>query len=656
VILERLELHNFGVYAGKQCLDLAPKPNRPIILVGALNGSGKTTLLEAVQLALYGRRAKFLEYQKIGYHKYLEQSITRAKGIDSASVRVVFSVDGTKDHYSVTRTWALRDQQTNESLQVSLGQNFNQELSDRWAEFVDQFLPNAISDLFFFDGEKVEALAEPKRCSEIIETGLNALLGLNLVANLRKSIGILRKRQYQDRLTGDSLKAFEALNLELKNKDVAIETLIEYLQNLQDELIRNKENLSNTRDEYRRQGGELFDIREQLRTKREKISAELLVVNQELMRLAESELPLAQMLSHLDDLKMRQLLSVSQNEYQAINSGVTRFSQILNEEVQKKQIVQYSLIKEFQQICISIQDDYIKSLKVSPFPSRPDEISSLSEKVRGLKSQANLALARNELKKGELDEADRLIAAVPSEEKLSELQAQLAKLESSQVELAKLANDQTEKLSSLRRAREQIERKIDEVEQLAKEEIAGAKMIEKIDSIVASGGVSLEKFSEAVRTRQVKNLEDLVLDGFRRLLRKHRFIEKVEIDEKTFSVTIFTEKSVAIPAQKLSAGERQLLAVAVLWALARLSGRELPTVIDTPLGRLDSIHRSRFVEQYFPYAARQVVLLSTDEEIVGEHYDALKPFIAHEYTLDFDEDLRSTTINTGYFANLKEAA
>jgi DNA sulfur modification protein DndD len=374
------------------------------------------------------------------------------------------------------------------------------------------------------------------------------------------------------------------------------------------------------------------------------------------MRLAESELPLAQMLSHLDDLKMRQLLSVSQNEYQAINSGVTRFSQILNEEVQKKQIVQYSLIKEFQQICISIQDDYIKSLKVSPFPSRPDEISSLSEKVRGLKSQANLALARYELKKGELDEADRLIAAVPSEEKLSELQAQLAKLESSQVELAKLANDQTEKLSSLRRAREQIERKIDEVEQIAMYDMADAKLIQKIDSIVASGGVSLEKFSEAVRTRQVKNLEDLVLDGFRRLLRKHRFIEKVEIDEKTFKVTIFTEKSVAIPAQKLSAGERQLLAVAVLWALARLSGRELPTVIDTPLGRLDSIHRSRFVEQYFPYAARQVVLLSTDEEIVGEHYDALKPFIAHEYTLDFDEDLRSTTINTGYFANLKEAA
>ena len=656
MILERLELHNFGVYAGKQCLNLAPKPNRPLILIGALNGSGKTTLLEAVQLALYGRRAKFIEYQRISYHKYLEQSITRAKGIDSASVTVVFSVDGSKNNYSVTRTWSLRDQQTSESLQVSIGQHFNQELSDRWAELVDQFLPNALSDLFFFDGEKVEALAEPKRCSEIIEAGLDGLLGLNLVANLRKSLGILRKRQYHERLTGDSLKAFETLSLELKNKDVEIEALIQNLQNLQDGLMLIKDKLTNIRDEYRRQGGELFDIRENLQIKREKIKAELLVVNQELMRLAESELPLAQLLSHLDHLKVHQLLSIGETEFQAINNAVRHFTQILNEEVQKKQIVHYSLIREFQKICVSVQEHYINSLNVSPFPSRTDEIASLSEKLRGLKAQANLVLARYELKKGELDEADRLLAAVPSEDKLSELQTHLVRLESSQIELEKLACDQTEKLSILRRGREQIERRIDEVEQLAKEEIAEAKMIEKIDSIVTSGGISLERFSDAVRTSQVKNLEDLVLDGFRRLLRKHRFIERVDIDEKTFQVTIYTEKSVAMPAQKLSAGERQLLAVAVLWALARLSGRELPTVIDTPLGRLDSIHRSRFVEQYFPYAARQVVLLSTDEEIVGEHYEALKPFISHEYTLEFNEELRSTTINAGYFSNIKAAA
>jgi len=44
---------------------------------------------------------------------------------------------------------------------------------------------------------------------------------------------------------------------------------------------------------------------------------------------------------------------------------------------------------------------------------------------------------------------------------------------------------------------------------------------------------------------------------------------------------------------------KQLLAIAFLWGLARVSGRKLPVAIDTPLGRLDSSHRTNLVERYF---------------------------------------------------------
>jgi DNA sulfur modification protein DndD len=100
---------------------------------------------------------------------------------------------------------------------------------------------------------------------------------------------------------------------------------------------------------------------------------------------------------------------------------------------------------------------------------------------------------------------------------------------------------------------------------------------------------------------------------------------------------------------QLSAGERQLLAVAILWGLGRAAGRPLPAVIDTPLGRLDSEHRTKLIEGYFPFASHQVILLSTDEEIAGAYYEKLRPWIAHEYRLQYCEERDVTTIEIGYF-------
>ena len=134
------------------------------------------------------------------------------------------------------------------------------------------------------------------------------------------------------------------------------------------------------------------------------------------------------------------------------------------------------------------------------------------------------------------------------------------------------------------------------------------------------------------------------------------FINSISICPETFALTINIVGEGFVPASKLSAGERQLLAVAVLWALAQASGRKLPTVIDTPLGRLDSSHRKSFVQNYFPNAGEQVILLSTDEEIVGPYHQSLKKHLSHQYLIQYDEEDQSSSISSGYFQTAKEAA
>jgi DNA sulfur modification protein DndD len=98
------------------------------------------------------------------------------------------------------------------------------------------------------------------------------------------------------------------------------------------------------------------------------------------------------------------------------------------------------------------------------------------------------------------------------------------------------------------------------------------------------------------------------------------------------------------------------LATSILWGLAKASGRPLPTIIDTPLGRLDSSHRRHLLERYFPVASHQVILLSTDKEIDETSLKHLQPFVGREYQLMFNESSRSTEIIKGYFWNHETAA
>jgi DNA sulfur modification protein DndD len=171
--------------------------------------------------------------------------------------------------------------------------------------------------------------------------------------------------------------------------------------------------------------------------------------------------------------------------------------------------------------------------------------------------------------------------------------------------------------------------------------------------ITASAKVqeTLKLFRERLTLRKLNKLEVEVTECFRYLLHKSDLVHRVAIDTHTFSLSLYDLQGKPVPKHRLSAGEKQLLAIAFLWGLARVSGRRLPVAIDTPLGRLDSSHRSNLVERYFPSASHQVILLSTDTEIGQKEVQALREneAIAREYLLKYDSSTRQTTVQPGYF-------
>ena len=159
----------------------------------------------------------------------------------------------------------------------------------------------------------------------------------------------------------------------------------------------------------------------------------------------------------------------------------------------------------------------------------------------------------------------------------------------------------------------------------------------------------LQGFAEQLISENIERLQTLVKQKFDALGRKEQLISALHISPVNFEITLFDIDNQPLESNKLSAGERQLLAIAILWGLAEASGKELPTVIDTPLGRLDGKHRTNLVNNYFPKASQQVILLSTDEEIVGEYYQQLKPSISSEYHISYDEQAKTSNFTKGYF-------
>ena len=160
----------------------------------------------------------------------------------------------------------------------------------------------------------------------------------------------------------------------------------------------------------------------------------------------------------------------------------------------------------------------------------------------------------------------------------------------------------------------------------------------------------LEEYTTRLQSEKTRILADTITNCYRRLANKQNLIDVIIMDPKTLDIIYLNKESKEVSKESLSAGEKQLMVIAILWALAICSKKKLPVIIDTPLSRLDSEHRSALITTYFPNASDQTIILSTDSEIDSTYYEMMKESVGDEFTLNYDDESRSTSIARGYFA------
>jgi len=657
MIIEKVILQNFGIYGGRHVFDLAPEsPLKPIVLFGGLNGAGKTTFLDAIQLALYGKQAHCSNRGSLAYDTFLRDAINRmADPAEGSSIEIHFrrTSEGKESHFAVIRSWRETGKGIRERVEAFQNGEPSTVLSEGWSEYIEAYLPNRISDLFFFDGEQIKELAESTNAAAMLKSAIHSLLGLDIVDRLTADLVVIERRKRLAAKNDKARKNLHALHDECVQLEKLHESAIYECAEAQNAVDRLNKRLGEIECRFRHEGGELYDRRDKLDQERITLQAEIREIEERLIELASGSLPLCLVENqlHLIEQQISKEVSVAENQLlqtlliqrdrqtlalltrkgcnKAISSALAEF--LASDRNNRKSVpTEAPFLHADEHILESL-----RSLHRTSLPSLIKEARSKAARLTDLHHK--------------FDTVDRQLAQVPQTEAIARVTKELHDTrETLREAIARKEMHESKKAQverDLTTARNAYSRDLESNAHLQIQQDENARILH----YSARVRETLTRFRCAAVARRIQQLERLILESYEQLIRKSNFLSSIRIDPEDFSVTLFTTDGAPIQIARLSAGERQLLATSMLWGLARASGRTVPTIIDTPLGRLDSTHRGHLVERYFPVASHQVILLSTDEEIDECHLEQLKPFITRSYRLEYDSMKRTTTPQEGYF-------
>ena len=660
MILERIILHNFGPYLGRHEIDLTPNPpKKPVVLFGGMNGGGKTSLLTALQVVLYGRQSGVWKSSESSYDSFLRKCIhRRADAEEGAGVELMFtsSNQGEEQDIHLSRYWRSAGASLRESLDVIRNGDLDTVLAENWSEWVEEFIPARVAPLFFFDGEKIEELADPERSSKILKAAVHSLLGLDIVDQLKSDLEILERRKRKEVNSGSEHSPAIKREQELAREEAAQEQRVgnqrQELGSLQNEKDRLEKALSYLEEKLAKEGGALFENRHELEAARGDLDSKSQEIEESLRSLAAGELPFALVLPLLEevdrDSRANQHHSLRETLVEVLLERDARLLQQAEGLKASKRVL--SGIETF------LASDRVQRLDGPAEGPRFLDAAGLA-RAHALQSHvlpSELARAKGLLKK--LDEAeiktqtiDRKLAGLPDEEQILPLLREREEFQAKLTGLERKHDALTESVRLLEGEHERLCKSLESARHDLAESLLDNEDTQRILQHSQKARMTLAKFRQKVLESHVQRIEKLALECFSTLMRKQHLVRDLRIDAQTFAVTLTDDGGHEVSPDKLSAGERQLMAIGLLWGLGRASGRPLPMVIDTPLGRLDSSHRTNLIQRYFPFASHQVILLSTDEEVDERYYEELLPSVARSYLLDFDDKKQETIVRDGYF-------
>lgn len=669
MIFNKLTVTNLGNFSGTHVLRLRPsdsKEFKPIILFGGLNGAGKTTIFDAIKLCLYGSEM-FGSIGSAKYQEYLKQKIHHSKVTivqpNNASIAVEFEYahQGTTSSYQVERMWETSGQKVVETLTIEKnGLLLDDVERDCWQDFIKEIIPLGLSQLFFFDGEKIQRMMSDDS-NEELKRSILTLLGLDLVERLQTDLKIYRGKYLKGTSADVFVQDISGLEEQLEEIDDKIRLILDDKACHQNSIQQLSARIAGYRDKMAAQGEGYYRNRVSLEEKKSSLEYDIDSIKDKLRELATGLLPLAIASSYA--LKLKKQIE-DESKYKA--------NALLSDNLRKKHHDMLAIIDSsgflkmdgldsgtLKKVKAKLKTEIETLFSVETRQGKQPEIFGFSQKqaleILGLIDKAINAIPSEmavltdlyEMKFRELQDVVAQLSRVPDDEFIKPMYETLATLN---VELGGLTEKQANldtQHADLTNAKNELERRIEQINTKMK---ASYELDEKQELVLKVEKV-LAKYHLHLAKQKIQSLQEEFTKLFKVLHRKDDMIAGIRIDPETFNVTLYDRKDTAISKNSLSSGELEIYAMAMLWALAKTSGQKLPFIVDTPLARLDSKHRDNLIKLFFPHASHQMMIFSTNTEVDQHYFNQLRPNVAHAYNLEYCEESKSTVVKEGYFWN-----
>ena len=697
--IESIQVENIGPYIDQNAFHFDISNNtRRMVLIGGKNGAGKTTLFNAIKICLYGCVAFGFEANNSHYYEKVAEIINtneklKKKGNAGVIIKLLLD-DGMYNHvYTFDRSWTISGKRIVESFDlykddIVVSEN---EKSD-FESFLLQMLPPNLFRFYFFDGEKIsDFIFNGNKNSDFKEAFLK-LCNLDTMEIIRNNFRRISRTKAKDsaNISQEYDKCLEDDNLIATRISCAEDDYKETL----DDIAQIDDELAMLEKTYTKSGGiskkEWRSMQDQI-TKEETRREEK---RKWLKEIANNVLPFIILRSQMEELKEQILLEHDAQAAASLKSTMDtpKINSIISDVLEKSGVELYKDISH--KIIDEISDYANNTSNITPILNLSEfdqyELTSkintlLAFDIERIKSatddiDASLQCVRRIRKKMERSSIENYEEYLQRKNELNERKLQKTqKLMQIDKELQKYRSNKAVTSSKLAKAKSDYEALLKKI---------------SINDISARALLAFDELQNILYEKSIRLVEDGFCHFFSALINKSDLIDGIHIDDnlnvlpyknKTFNVNeikktidkngaeyliaqiglhafeIYQERSksgdidIKLPVevkQQLSAGEKQIFIMAIYQALSQLNKIDVPYIVDTPFARIDKEHRGKILEQFFKKLNGQVIILSTDEEIVGHYQEVISDVVSNTFVLNHTVNGNTEILANNYFGGI----